>query len=120
MTVVQDEVYVWCDIGVIRTPPTKIFNFVKTAHFIEPGKIACLDVSTLCGKPTTYIGGTILAGDKSTWLSFSNEYREQLVVKRQKDQCVFTRILNTSNAVIIPCTSLYGNPWFCLLYVFSE
>jgi hypothetical protein len=116
----DDNIYIWCDIGVIRTQPTQVFNFSKTHKFIEPNKITCLDVGRLCGKPTTYIGGGILAGDKSAWLAFSKEYCIQLHIQRQKDQCMFTRMLNKSNSVIIPATYEFGNPWFCLLYVFSD
>jgi glycosyl transferase family 25 len=115
---VDSDVYIWCDAGCFRTKRNG--SFEKTLNFIRPGKITCLDVSSLliCEK---LIGGGVLAGDKNAWLNFSKNYLDELDKDiNGKDQVIYQRILNNSNAIIINPSRKYGDPWFYLTSLFSE
>ena len=66
------------------------------------------------------IGGGVLAGDKNAWKLFSENYITELNANiHGKDQIIYKRILNDTNAVIIHPNNMYGNPWFFLTYIFS-
>jgi hypothetical protein len=83
-------------------------------------KCTCLNVSNLPGVPNKTIGGGVLAGDKDAWNNFTKLYLEELERDIDgKDQIIYQRILNDSNAVIIEPSYCYGDPWFYLTYIFS-
>lgn len=66
------------------------------------------------------IGGGVLAGDREAWTTFSQNYLDELEKDiHGKDQVIFQRVLNDTNAVIITPTRQYGDPWFYLTYIFS-
>ena len=105
------DIYVWCDIGAFRTDHQGSFS--NTYKYIVPNKITCLDIENT-------IGGGILAGDKEAWNTFSNNYLQELKSRPDgKDQNIFRKIINHTNAVIIKPTDKYGDPWFYLTYIFS-
>lgn len=115
---VDSNVYIWCDAGCFRTKRNG--SFKHTLNFIIPGKITCLDVSNLC-ICEKLIGGGVLAGDKNAWLDFSKKYLDELDRNiNGKDQVIYQRILNSSNAIIINPSNEYGDPWFYLTSLFSE
>jgi len=118
INLVDSDVYIWCDAGCFRTKRNG--SFENTLNFIRPGKITCLDMTTfgICEK---LIGGGVLAGDKNAWLNFSKNYLDELSKYiHGKDQVIYYRILNTSNAIIINPSNKYGDPWFYLTSLFSE
>ena len=117
ITLVESKVYIWCDAGCFRTKRDGSFKNVQ--KYIQSSKITCLDVTSLCNGQKL-IGGGVLAGDKNAWINFSSLYLTELSKNiHWKDQVVFNRILNFSNAVIITSTTEYGDPWFYLTYIFS-
>jgi hypothetical protein len=110
--------YIWCDIGCFRNIRNGSFKNVE--NYIKPSKITCLNVSNLPGVPNKTIGGGVLAGDKDAWNNFTKLYLEELERDIDgKDQIIYQRILNDSNAVIIEPSYCYGDPWFYLTYIFS-
>jgi len=118
INLVNSNVYIWCDAGCFRTKRNG--SFENTLKFISPEKITCLDVTSLCDGEKL-IGGAILAGDKNAWFNFSRDYLNELERSiNGKDQVIFQRIINNSNAIIISPTYKYGDPWFYLTYLFSK
>jgi hypothetical protein len=118
MKIVDTDIYIWCDAGCFRNKRPGSFEY--TRNYISPGKITCLDASTLCLFRQQMIGGGVLAGDQEAWNKFSQIYLDELEQNiHGKDQVVFRRILNDSNATIITPTRQYGDPWFYLTYIFS-
>jgi len=118
INLVDSSVYIWCDAGCFRTKRNG--SFENTLKFISPGKITCLDVSNLC-VCEKLIGGGVLAGDKSAWLNFSKNFLSEIEKDiNGKDQVIYYRILNNSNAIIINSNNKYGDPWFYLTSLFSE
>jgi hypothetical protein len=107
------DIYVWCDIGCFRDPHT--CDFKHTYKYIEPGKIVGLDIADM-------IGGTILAGDKLAWDTFSDLYLKELKANPHgKDQIIYKRILNSSYSVIItPPNTIKHDPWFHFTYIFDS
>lgn len=120
MKLVDSSVYVWCDIGCFRTK--REANFAATPNHIVPSKITCLylkDIEHPTGRSDT-IGGGVLAGDKYAWNNFSQLYIESLNKDPHgKDQVVYMRILNESNAIFIHPPS-NADIWFYLTYLFSS
>jgi hypothetical protein len=114
----EAKAYVWCDIGCFRT--VRPGSFKRTLNFIRPGKITCLNVTNLPGIREKVIGGGVLAGDKDAWRMFTERYLAELERDiNGKDQLVYMRILNDSNAIIVNPTYQYGDAWFFLTYIFS-
>lgn len=114
----ESKCYIWCDAGLFRT--RRNASFKNTLNFIQPKKITCLDVKSLCNG-LNLIGGGTLAGDKDAWIEFSNNYLQELQRNiNGKDQVIYQRILNDSNATIINPNNKYGDPWFYLSSLFSE
>jgi len=112
----ESKVYIWCDAGCFRSRRDGSFKHVE--RYIQPSKITCLNVELMTRKPM--IGGGVLAGDKNAWANFSSLYLEELSRSiHGKDQVIFNRILNSSNAVIVTPSEEYGDPWFYLTYIFS-
>lgn len=113
----ESKSYVWCDVGCFRFK--REGSFKNTLNFIQPEKITCLDTSLMYSK-IALIGGGVLAGDKKAWEIFSNNYLQELEKNIDgKDQIIYRRILNISNANIINPTYQYGDAWFFLTYIFS-
>lgn len=113
----ESKSYIWCDVGCFRFK--RPGSFKNTLNFIQPEKITCLDTSLMYSK-IALIGGGVLAGDKKAWEIFSNNYLQELEKNIDgKDQIIYRRILNISNAIIIQPTYQYGDPWFFLTYIFS-
>lgn len=111
INLVNRDVYIWCDIGCFRTLRNGSFQNIK--KFIVPNKITCLSILDT-------IGGGVLAGDKSAWINFSNQYLSELSRNPHgKDQVIYKRILNSTNANIISATEDFGDPWFYLTFLFS-
>jgi hypothetical protein len=111
MKVSDYSIYVWCDIGCFRTVRNGSFKY--TSNYTEPSKITCLSICNM-------IGGGVLAGDRDAWNIFTTNFLRELERDiNGKDQVIYKRILNTSNAVIINPTYQYGDPWFYLTYIFS-
>jgi hypothetical protein len=105
------SIYTWCDIGCFRTIRPGSFDYVS--NYIKPSKITCLSIANM-------IGGGVLSGDKNAWDIFSSNYIAELKVNiHGKDQVIYKRILNESNAVILQPNNKYGDPWFFLTYIFS-
>lgn len=105
------SIYTWCDIGCFRTIRPGSFEYVY--KYIKPGKITCLFIIGT-------IGGGVLSGDKEAWGIFSNNYISELNRNiNGKDQILYRRILNDTNAVILNGGTKYGDPWFFLTYIFS-
>jgi len=114
----EAKCYVWCDIGCFRN--LRPGSFKNTLNFVKPGKITCLNVSNLPGIRENVIGGGVLAGDKDAWKMFTDKYLSELKQNiNGKDQIIYARIFNHSNAVIINPTYQYGDAWFFLTYIFS-
>jgi hypothetical protein len=66
------------------------------------------------------IGGGVLSGDKDAWNIFSKNYISELHRNiHGKDQVIYKRVLNETNAVIIKPNNKYGDPWFFLTYIYS-
>lgn len=108
----KSEIYVWCDIGAIRKEGHA--SFLNTSRFVVPNKITCLDIENI-------IGGGVLAGDKDAWALFSNNYLKELKQNPHgNDQIIYKRIVNEDNSIIIKPTTEYGDPWFYLIYLFSN
>ena len=108
---VDYPIYTWCDIGCFRWP--RPGSFENTFKFIVPNKLTCLYICDM-------IGGGVLAGDKNAWEMFSKNYINELNTNiHGKDQIIYKRILNDTNAVIIHPNTMYGDPWFFLTYIFS-
>jgi len=113
----ESKSYIWCDVGCFRFK--RPGSFKNTLNFIQPEKITCLDTSLMYSK-IALIGGGVLAGDKKAWEIFSNNYLQELEKNIDgKDQIIYRRILNISNAIIVQPTYQYGDPWFFLTYIFS-
>ena len=111
MKIVDYHIYTWCDIGCFRWP--RPGSFENTFKFIIPNKLTCLYISNM-------IGGGVLAGDKNAWKIFSENYITELNRGiHGKDQVIYKRVLNDTNAVIIHPNHMYGDPWFFLTYIFS-
>jgi len=115
----DSEIYVWCDIGCLRSPAMP-GSFKRTGDYVEPGKITCLHVAGT-------IGGGVLAGDKDAWEEFSNSYLEHLDTNPNlKNQNMYKIILNGDNAKIIQPGNFTlsdgsaGDPWFYLVKLFSD
>jgi len=105
------SIYTWCDIGCFRTIRPGSFEYVY--KYIKPSKITCLSIAAM-------IGGGVLSGDKDAWNIFSKNYISELDRSiHGKDQVIYKRILNNTNAVIIQPNNKYGNPWFFLTYIYS-
>ena len=119
MKIQEAEYYIWCDIGCFRN--IRDGSFKNTLKYISPGKITCLDISHLPeGIRGNGIGGGVLAGDKNAWNMFTEKYLSELEKDiHGKDQIIYARFLNNSNAIIINPTYQYGDPWFFLTYIFS-
>lgn len=114
----ESKSYIWCDVGCFRFK--RPGSFKNTLNFIQPEKITCLNVSNLPGITENVIGGGVLAGDKNAWSLFRKNYLEELEKNiNGKDQIIYARILNNSNANIINPTYQYGDAWFFLTYIFS-
>lgn len=110
MKISNFDTYVWCDIGSFRT--IRNGSFKNLNKYIQPSKITCLSI-------LGNIGGGILAGDRNAWNMFTEKYLLELEKNiHGKDQVIYKRIFNSSNAFIINATSQYGNPWFYLTYIF--
>lgn len=115
----EAKCYIWCDIGCFRFK--RPGSFKKGIQLILPGKITCLDVSTLSDVKFPLIGGGVLLGDSNAWYIFSKNYLEELEKNiHGKDQIIYRRILNDSNAVFIQPNNEYGDPWFFLCYALSS
>jgi hypothetical protein len=115
--IVDSDIYIWCDIGCFRHQRNCSFKFVE--NYIMPGKITCLKVPIPSYSNYT-IGGGVLAGDKEAWDNFSKLYIEELSKNPHgKDQVIYKRILNNSNAYIINGTYTNGDIWFHLTILFS-
>jgi hypothetical protein len=113
MKISDYSIYTWCDIGCFRVPRNGSFEY--THKYIQPNKITCLYIPNY-----DFIGGGVLAGDKDAWNIFSKNFLEELNNNiNGKDQIIYKRILNSSNAVIIHPNNLYGDFWFFLTYIFS-
>ena len=111
MKISDYSIYTWCDIGCFRVMRNGSFKY--THKYIQPNKITCLDIFNM-------IGGGVLAGDRNAWQIFSKNYLEELNNNiNGKDQIIYRRILNSSNAFIIKPNNIYGDPWFFLTYIFS-
>jgi hypothetical protein len=111
----EAKCYIWCDVGCFRFK--RPGSFRRGLNLISPGKITCLDVSKLIGVKQPLIGGGVLAGDSTAWSIFSKNYLEELEKNIEgKDQIVYRKILNDSNAVIIQPNYDHGDPWFYLSY----
>jgi hypothetical protein len=118
MKISDFDTYIWCDIGCFRN--TRNGSFKNVQKFIQASKITCLNVSNLPGITEKVIGGGVLAGDRNAWNMFTNLYLNELEKDiHGKDQIIYNRILNSSNAVIINPNYQYGDPWFFLTYIFS-
>jgi hypothetical protein len=116
INLVKSDIYIWCDAGCFRTRRDGSFKNVE--KYIQPSKITCLNVTSLTKSPL--IGGGVLAGDKNAWANFSKLYLDELSRNiHGKDQVIFNRVLNSSNAVILMPTNKYGDAWFYLTYIFS-
>ena len=104
--------YVWCDIGCFRTERNGSFR--KAPRYCVGDKLTCLHVSNT-------IGGGVLAGTPKAWALFSETYIKSLTESvNGKDQTVYNRILNATNATIIPANDSLGDKWFYLTYIFSD
>lgn len=111
MKITNFDKYVWCDIGCFRN--IRDGSFKNLQKYIQPSKITCLSILGM-------IGGGVLAGDRDAWNMFTERYLAELEKDiHGKDQVIYKRILNSSNAVIINPTYQYGDPWFFLTYIFS-
>lgn len=111
MKITDFDTYVWCDIGCFRN--IRNGSFKNLQKYIQPSKITCLSILGM-------IGGGVLAGDRDAWNMFTEKYLLELEKDiHGKDQVIYKRILNSSNAVIINPTYQYGDPWFFLTYIFS-
>jgi hypothetical protein len=112
MKIADSDIYVWCDIGCFRTVRNGSFKSVD--KFVSENKITCLSILDT-------IGGGVLAGDKLAWKQFSKKYIEELKKNPHgKDQVIYKRILNSTNANIIPATDEFGDEWFHLTSLFSQ
>jgi glycosyl transferase family 25 len=108
--------YVWCDAGCFREK--RDGSFKNVSYFIQPGKMTCLNVTSLDTRKL--IGGGVLAGDKTAWTQFSQNYLKELEANMNgKDQVIYQQILNKDNAVIINPNTKYGDAWFYLTSLFS-
>jgi hypothetical protein len=117
--IVDTDTYIWCDVGCFRTRRSGSFEY--TANYVSPGKITCLDVSTLVHDRKPMIGGGVLAGDQEAWYSFSQNYLKELEQNiHGKDQVIYRRVLNDTNALILQPTKKYGDPWFYLTYILTN
>jgi hypothetical protein len=107
------DIYVWCDIGCFRE--SRMCDFKHTYKYVQPGKITGLSISNM-------IGGGVLAGDKDAWELFARLYLDELKSNPHgKDQIIFKRVLNDTNAVIItPSKDETRDPWFYLTYIFNS
>ena len=111
MKLTDYSIYTWCDIGCFRTIHSASFEYVH--NYIKPAKITCIDIAGM-------IGGTVLSGDKEAWGIFSNNYIIELNRSiHGKDQVIYKRIMNDTNAVILKPNNKHGDPWFFLTYIFS-
>ena len=112
MRLYEAAIYVWCDIGCFRQPG-RPGSFEYTSKYIIPGKMTCIDIANT-------IGGTVLAGDKNAWHTFSTQYSTELARSLHgKDQDIFKRFLTPETATIIYPHDRFGDPWFFLPYIFS-
>ena len=119
MKLVDTDIYVWCDAGCFRT--RRLGNFKYTSKYISPGKITCLDVMSLVKDRKPMIGGGVLAGDRQAWNIFSQNYLKELEQNiHGKDQIIYRRILNDTNALIIQPNYKFGDPWFFLTYILTN
>ena len=110
MRISDGELFTWCDIGCFRTVRNGGFEFVET--YYRPGKLTCLSICKM-------IGGGVLMGDRTAWTIFSTLYLEELAKEPHgKDQVIYKRILNESNASILNPVPNYGDEWFYLTYIF--
>ncbi len=109
----QTDLYMWCDIGIFRDYVNGCFKNVT--KYIKPSKITCLKINNT-------IGGGVFLGDVNAWRNFSNLYLNSLEKEPMlKDQDIYFKILNDSNAYILePITNDSRDPWFSLLYYFSD
>jgi hypothetical protein len=115
----ESPYYVWCDVGCFRTRRSGSFEY--TANYISPGKITCLDATNLVHDRKPLIGGGVLAGDQEAWYSFSQNYLKELEQNiHGKDQVIYRRVLNDTNALILQPTKKYGDPWFYLTYILTN
>jgi hypothetical protein len=111
MNISNFDTYVWCDIGCFRN--IRDGSFKNLHKYIQPSKITCLSILGM-------IGGGVLAGDRDAWKMFTEKYLSELERDiHGKDQVIYRRILDDSNALIVNPTYQYGDPWFFLTYIFS-
>jgi hypothetical protein len=114
------DLYIWCDIGCFREVMDGSFRTVGS--HVAPGKMTVLSIEDhnmkrVDGSNLT-IGGGVLAGHKDTWATFRSLYLQELNRSiHGKDQVIYKRILNASNANIIPARN---NDWFFLIKYLSR
>jgi hypothetical protein len=116
----ESDVYVWCDIGAFRSARPGHFKYIWQ-HVVQD-KITCLRLYDSYDKTMT-IGGGILAGNAKAFQNFQELYDKELNRDiNGKDQRIFRRILDTSNANIIdaPQDMPEWKQWFYLTYLFSD
>jgi len=110
MKITDGDLFTWCDIGCFRTRRQGGFDYVE--KYYKPKKLTCLSICQM-------IGGGVLMGDRDAWVMFSALYLEELAKNPHgKDQVIYRRILNPSNAVILNPVHTYGDEWFYLTYIF--
>jgi len=108
---IDSKLYIWCDAGYFRT--VRECSFKTVGKYTQPSKITCLYVGNV-------IGGGMIVGDPNAWEIFSQNYLDELNKNiNGKEQDIYIKIVNNSNAVIVTPTKQYGDPWFYLSYIFS-